>query len=488
VFEVNVAARSIEPFARLVARDRLLALEQTAAEIRYLLGVSAVWNINSTPSGGGVAEMLRSILRYARGLGMQSRWLVIQGPPAFFRITKRLHNALHDISGDGSPLGSYEARLYEHVLEDNAKALEEFVRTGDVVILHDPQTAGLIPHLVHRGVHVAWRCHIGHEQLGTEVDRGWDFLRKYVDAAPLAVFSRGAYAPSWLSHARAVVVAPTIDPFSAKNRFLDEAVVRAILSDSGLVEGPFRTGAPLFERDDGSVGRVDRKAEVVRFGPAPAWDTPLVVQVSRWDAMKDARGVLEGFGRYVVPAAHRAAELVLAGPDTRAVADDPEGPQVYAELERAWRALPDGARQRVHLVQLPMEDEEENAAIVNALQRHAAVIVQKSLREGFGLTVAEAMWKQRPVVASAVGGIQDQIRDGVDGLLLRHPTDLEEFGALVCRVVDDEAFADRLGQAAHRRVLGGLLSISSLERWAVLLRSLLQGRPQLDQNIHGAPA
>jgi trehalose synthase len=191
--------------------------------------------------------------------------------------------------------------------------------------------------------------------------------------------------------------------------------------------------------------------------------------------MKDPVGVIEGFAEYValrgVP-----AQLVIAGPHMKAVADDPEGPQVFAEVEKAWRALSDGARAAVHLAQLPMDDGEENAAIVNALQRHAAVIVQKSLREGFGLTVTEAMWKRRPVVASAVGGIQDQIADDVDGLLLRDPRDLASFGHAVRRVLDAPAFAARLGEAAYRRVQERSLSIASLEHWAGLLRTVLLSR------------
>jgi trehalose synthase len=473
VFEVNIVARSMEPFAALVPRARLTTLEQTAHDVRQLLGAAAVWNINSTAAGGGVAEMLASLLRYARGLDIQTRWLVVEGHPDFFRITKRLHNALHDAPGDSSPLGPEQGRIYERTLSENAAALDTFIREGDVVICHDPQTAGLVPHLIGRGVHVVWRCHIGHDQRGTEVDRGWAFLRKYVEPAPIAVFSRGAYAPPWLPQARTAVLAPTIDPFSAKNQALEDAAARAILCDVGLIDGPRGSGAALFVRDDGSVGRVDRKAELVRLGPAPAWDTPLVVQVSRWDRMKDPLGVLQGFARYVAPATRRTAELVLAGPYMRSVADDPEGPQVFDEVEQAWRALPDAVRRAVHLAQLPMDDGEENAAIVNALQRHATVIVQKSLREGFGLTVTEAMWKRRPVVASAVGGIQDQIQDEVDGLLVRDPTDLRSFGATVSRVLDDDALAQRLGEAAQRRVLESSLSIASLEHWAALMRSLL---------------
>jgi trehalose synthase len=183
--------------------------------------------------------------------------------------------------------------------------------------------------------------------------------------------------------------------------------------------------------------------------------------------------VLEGFVRHAAPAAPCSARLVLAGPSVDAVADDPEGAAVFADLEKTWRALPEALRRLVDLAQLPMADAEENAAIVNALQRHAAVVIQKSLEEGFGLTVTEAMWKRRPVVASAVGGILDQIRDGVDGLLVRNPSDLAEFGRALDRALCDEALARRLGEAAHQHVRDEYLSISALERWAVLLEQLL---------------
>ena len=159
---------------------------------------------------------------------------------------------------------------------------------------------------------------------------------------------------------------------------------------------------------------MDRGADILRLGRAPGAETPLVVQVSRWDRLKDHLGVMQGFVR-LEEAEAAGAHLVLAGPSVTGVADDPEGPAVLAELAAAWRALPHASRRRVQIASLPMVDPGENAAIVNALQRHAAVIVQKSLQEGFGLTVTEAMWKGRPVVASAVGGIVDQIDDGRDG-------------------------------------------------------------------------
>jgi trehalose synthase len=475
MYEVKVIARPVEPFVDLVGGSRIESVKQTAETIRRALGTRAVWNVNSTAAGGGVAEMLRSLLRYARGLGVDVRWLVVEGPPQFFRITKRIHNALHESPGDGSPLGPEQHALYEEVIHDNVANLDALMRPTDVVICHDPQTAGLVPHLMKMGCLVVWRCHIGHDSRAEEVERGWQFLRKYLDDVPIAVFSRGAYAPAWLAGKRSMVLPPNIDPFSTKNQELGEERAAAILAQVGIVEPPpgVDASSPTFTRDDGSVGRVDHEAEVIRAGRPPSWKTPLVVQVSRWDRMKDPVSVLRGFARLVDPEAPRGAELVLAGPDVRSVADDPEGAQVFQEVQEAFRALPHASRRRAHLALLPMEDPEENGAIVNALQRHAAVIVQKSLVEGFGLTVTEAMWKGRPIVASAVGGIQDQIRDGVEGLLLRDPTDLGELAGALRRVLMDEELAQRLGRAGRQRVRDEYLSVSALERWAELLKQIL---------------
>jgi len=191
-------------------------------------------------------------------------------------------------------------------------------------------------------------------------------------------------------------------------------------------------------------------------------DSRIVLQVSRWDRLKDPIGVLRAFSSQAdaVPDVH----LVLAGPATAAVSDDPEGAQVLDEVAAAWEALPGPLRQRVHLAALPMDDPEENAAIVNALQSMATVVVQKSLAEGFGLTVAEAMWKARPVVAGAVGGIQDQVVDGDSGLLA-DPRDLRAFGDAVVRLLRDQALAERVGAAARQRVRKKFLEPRHLRQW-----------------------
>ena len=223
-------------------------------------------------------------------------------------------------------------------------------------------------------------------------------------------------------------------------------------------------------RRDGSPGRINRHVDIVQSGPAARAEAPLVVQVSRWDTMKDMSGVMEGFAKYVDSAL--GAHLGLAGPAVRGVADDPEAAQVYDECIERWRGLPHAIRGRVHLACVPLADPDENAAIVNALQRHASVVVQKSLAEGFGLTVAEAMWKSRPIVASAVGGICDQVTDGEHGLLIEDPHDLPAFGAAVERLLRDPQGAARLGSNARTRAASEFLGDRHLEQYGHLFASL----------------
>jgi len=474
--EVRLGAASPERFAQLLPDDIMQAVRQEAEALAAHLDGRSVWNINSTAVGGGVAEMLRPLLALARGAGVDARWLVIRGEPAFFRLTKRLHHALHGSAGDGLELGEDAHRLYQRVLRENAVELESRVQAGDVVVLHDPQTAGLAGAVRDLGATPIWRCHIGHDSTSNEVERAWDFLSRYLQELPAYVFSRRAYVPAFCDPARTVVIQPSIDAFSPKNQELEEGAVRAILAETGLVEGPPPADArPRFAREDGSPGRVERGADVLRLGRATPWDTPLVIQVSRWDPLKDPLGVMQGFARLLESSPAPAAELVLAGPNVNAVADDPEAPQVFEETAAAWRALPHSIRRRVHLAMLPTTDVEENAAIVNALQRHAAVVVQKSLHEGFGLTVTEAMWKGRPVVASAVGGIQDQIEDGVHGLLLRDPQNLDAFAEALGRLLADPALGAKLGGAARERALTQFNGLRHLRDYGRLIQSLVRG-------------
>jgi trehalose synthase len=475
--EVHVAPLPVDRFREVLPIEDWQEFVHNLEIARGLFDGRAVLNVNSTAAGGGVAEMLRSFVSYGRGAGIDIRWLVMAGHPEFFRITKRLHNFLHGVAGDGGDLGPQERAVYEQVMHDNAEQLVAALRPEDVVLLHDPQTAGLADRTLETGATVLWRCHIGAEQSNDYVRRAWEFLSPYLEGVNACVFSRPDYVPTWCEGRHVEIIPPSIDVFSAKNQELEEPAVHAILAHVGLVTDSAPTDAiPGFQHTDGTPGRVDHMCEVLSTGPPPSYDAPLVVQVSRWDHLKDPVGVMQGFAEYAVNGTD--AHLVLAGPTVHAVADDPEGAQVLDETVVAWRGLPHGLRARVHLACLPMLDVEENAAIVNALQRHAAVVVQKSLQEGFGLTVAEAMWKGRPVVASAVGGIQDQIEDGVTGFLVEDPTDLEAFGALTLALIKDPDLRHRIGAAARERVIGYFMENRHSMQYIVLLATLIAGREQ----------
>jgi trehalose synthase len=468
--EIEVQAIDAARLEPLIGAERMDSFEQIAEVTRETLAGSSVLNVNSTAAGGGVAEMLQTLLSYARAAGIDARWLVIEGDPEFFAITKRIHNGLYGSEGDGGELGAAEKRHFEDIQRRNADELRPLIRPGDVVVIHDPQPAGLVAAARSAGAHVVWRCHVGIDHPNVWSDRSWEFLHPYLAEADAIVASRAAFAPPWADPAKLHVIRPSIDPFSAKNEPLSIRNARVMLSYVGLLGGAMETApAVSFARRDGSTGRISRRADVVQVGPAP-FDAPLVVQISRWDRMKDMAGVLNGFVEYVDPAL--GAHLVLCGPAVTGVADDPEAAEVLEECIALWRELPRVARRRVHLACIPMADPDENAAIVNALQRQASVVVQKSLAEGFGLTVAEAMWKRQPVVASAVGGIVDQIENGVHGLLVDDPSDLQTFAAAVEALLRDRAAAAELAENAHRRVTDEFLGDRHLEQYGRLFEQL----------------
>lgn len=466
--EVQVTPSDLRRFATVVRDEHMHEAVELAHALREAAAGRVVWNVNSTAAGGGVAEMLHRLVGYGQGAQIDARWMVISGTSPFFQITKRLHNALHGVEGDGSPLDESARVVYEEVSRANARELASYVRPGDVLILHDPQTAGMVPYMVDAGATVVWRCHVGCDHSSEQDDLGWAFLRPYLENVPCSVFTRTAYAPEYLKD-RHVIIPPNIDPFSPKNQTLEDDVVRAILVVAGIVDGATGSAEPIFLRGDDAPRRVERRANVVRAGALPSTETPLVVQVSRWDRLKDPLGVMRGFARFAANGGSNGSELVLAGPESSAVADDPEGAEVFEEVLAAWHELPAELRSRVHIAALPMEDLEENAAIVNALQRHASIVVQKSIHEGFGLTVTEAMWKARPVVASAVGGINDQIEDRRSGVLVRDPTDLEQFQRALAWVLQDPARAASVGAAARERVRDEYLGLRSLIRFGRLL-------------------
>lgn len=433
--EVTIQERSVTPLAGLLPEQQSARMEAAVAKASAAMAGRTFWNVSSTASGGGVAEMLHNLLGYLIGGGIEARWLVLDCEPEFFSVTKRLHNAIH---GAGSVEES-DHEVYNRTLENNLPALLDSVRPGDIVMLHDPQTGGLARSPQQAGAKVVWRSHIG---LDTP-NGAWEFLRRYIESADAFIFSREQYAPSWVTEARLWVIPPSIDPLSPKNRPIEADECVRILRDAHLL-------------------------------PADDPQARLVVQVSRWDALKDMAGVMEGFRRADLPADVR---LILAGSAVTGVTDDPEGARVLADCTAAWQQLPEPVKGRISLASLPMEDPGWNATMVNALQQHATVVVQKSLAEGFGLTVAEAMWKGKPVIASAVGGIQDQIHTERTGLLVPDPADLDAFAAQLRRVVADPELGARLGQSARDRVREQFLDDRQLAQTCELLQALAEEAP-----------
>ena len=470
--EVDVPVRDLERFAPLVGDHRYARLLRTADRARTLLAGTQIWHVNSTAAGGGVAEMLQVLLGYSKAAGVPMRWVVMEGDAEFFTVTKRMHNRLHGSAGDAGALGARERTHYEAVLADNAARLLPRVRRGDVVFLHDPQTLGLAPALAEAGAHVLWRCHVGSDTTNRHTEEAWEFLRPSFPSCEAFIFSRLAYAPDGLDRSRIWVIPPSIDPYAPKNQDLGPGETERILGRIGLVTVPPGTPAGSFVRRDGSPGKVVRGAAIVGDDGPLAPGVPLVVQVSRWDRLKDMQGVMTGFADHVLGRVD--AHLALVGPAVADVSDDPEGAEVLAACTSTWEALPARARSRIRLVTLPMDDVDENAAMVNAVQRRAAVVVQKSLAEGFGLTVAEAMWKGRVVVASAVGGIVDQVVPGT-GVLLRDPQDLAAFGDALAGLLARPATVESLGLAAHRHVLASFLGDRHLIQYAQLLEQLIAG-------------
>ncbi|HEX6870713.1 MAG TPA: glycosyltransferase [Micromonosporaceae bacterium] len=471
---VDVPRRPVAALEEVIGLPRTARLVSAAAEFRRKAGDRVIWNVSSTATGGGVADMLQALVGYTKDLAIDIRWAVIGGDTEFFRTTKRLHNWIHGLPGDGGAVGPAEGAHLQEVMSANANSLSDLVNPGDLVLLHDPQTAGLTAPIARRGARVVWRSHIGIDGENELTRAAWQFLTPLLADAEAVVFTRRTYVPAALDESRVWIIPPSIDPFSPKNQPMDPASVRAALVQIGLFPGPAGPpGVCSYTRRDGSPGQVTEPASVVAEA-LPGPDDPVVVQVSRWDHLKDMVGVMHGFAEHVAPAG--PGWLVLVGPSVDGVKDDPEGAVVLAESLAEWQKLPPEQRSRVVLLTLPMTDADDNAAMVNALQRHARVIVQKSLAEGFGLTVAEGMWKGRPVVGSAVGGIQDQITEGT-GVLLRDPTDLATFGRAVRHLLDDPELAARTGAAAHEHVRANFVGDVHLLRYAELFGTLLAAEP-----------
>jgi len=384
--------------------------QATIDELRVLgtrMRGRSIQHVNSTAVGGGVAEILTRLVPLTRELGIDVRWDVIKGGEAFFALTKRLHNGLH---GGPCTITKEDHEVFDETTAENLRtlALDE-----DVVFIHDPQPAGLIQKVPNR-THAVWRCHI---DLSEPAPDAWGFIRPWVEQYAAMVvsepdFARDVDIPQFL-------VAPSIDPLSDKNRDLEPELVREI---------------------------------TVRHGLDPS--RPIVTQVSRFDRLKDPLGVIAA---YTAARRHTDCQLLLVG---GVASDDPEGAQVAAECRE--RAVGD---EDIHVVELPPDAHLE----INALQRASTVIVQKTLREGFGLTVTEALWKGKPVIATATGGIPLQITHKYSGILTHS---IDGIAYWMKQLLNAPDFASWLGRNGREHVRHNFLLIRQLRDYLLLALSL----------------
>ena len=378
----------------------------TIEELRLLgerLRGRRVQHINSTAVGGGVAEILNRLVPLLLELGINTRWDVIRGGDEFYAVTKAIHNALH---GQPVTLSEHDVAVYRETTEQN---LRNLALSDDIVFIHDPQPAGLIAGRAP-GSHWIWRCHI---DLSAPVPSVWEFLRPTVERYDAAVFSAPQFSRTLPIDQ--VLIAPSIDPLADKNRELDARTIESIVTSLGLDPG-----------------------------------RPLVTQVSRFDRLKDPLGVIEA---YRLAKKYNDCQLLLVG---GSATDDPEGQAVLTECRD--RAADD---RDIHVVELPPTANIE----INAVQRASTVLVQKSLREGFGLTVAEALWKAKPVIAGAVGGIPLQITHKYSGVLTHT---IEGTAYWIKQLLNAPDFARHLGENGREHVRHNFLLTRHLRDYMLL--------------------
>ena len=475
--------------------EPLQRLQEAVADEVASLGSRTVWMVSSTRSGGGVAETVPTLVRFFRELGVDTEWVVIElDGSEFFQFTKSIHNLLHD-TGHPEVLEREEA-TYSQVSHSLAEQLTELLESKDILVVHDPQpiAAGAI---ADREVDITtiWRCHIGSETQSRESQVAWEFLRPWGEEYDHAIFSVSSYVPTFLRD-KASIIPPAIDPFRPKNRYLKPQQVATTLARASLTKPslPVET----FDRPALRLQPTGGYASATEPDDIDVLFRPTICQISRWDRLKGFVPLLRGFerlkrevsgdsesGSIAVPELDRDpvsdetyrrrvndALLVLAGPDPATVADDPGGQAVLKELEAVWEPLDPAIRDDVAVVVMP-PDQNDSALVINALQRSAAIVVQNSVREGFGLTVTEAMWKRAVMVGSDRGGISTQIRDGENGRTISTPDDPESVARTLKDTLATPDAWDRWSANAQESVADEYLIFEHVRQWMDLLSELV---------------
>ena len=368
----------------------------------------SIQNINSTASGGGVAEILIRMIPLMKDLGVDVFWDVIKGDDRFFEITKRIHNALHGVNT------SLTHGDYNHFLKVNQQNLDNISNWADIVFVHDPQPIAMIKKKRKLKNKWVWRCHVDFSKPQKDV---WNFLKKFIEKYDASVFSAPAFARKL--NLRQILISPSIDPLSDKNKDLDIEFIDSILNKFGIDK-----------------------------------EKPIVTQVSRFDYLKDPIGVIKA---YKLVKNNIDCQLVLAG---GTASDDPEGLRVLDEVRHEAAMDKD-----IFIIDLPSDSHLE----INALQRASTVILQKSLKEGFGLTVTEALWKEKPVIAGAVGGIPLQVVHKYSGILTYT---VDGTAYWIKQLINEPSYAKRLGQNGKRHVKNNFLITRHIQDYLLLFLSL----------------
>ncbi len=457
-------------------------LETTKQSVEDLKGCT-IWMINSTATGGGVAEMLPSQMRIMRYIGIKIEWMVIEAnDQAFFNLTKRIHNAIHG-SGDGI-FTEEDRAIFEKVNAQNAENAIAAINDGDLVVIHDPQPMPLAAMIREkRNVKTLWRCHIGLEEQNATTKGVWSFLSKYYDSYDHFVFSLASYVPNGLLD-KTSIIPPAIDPLSHKNRVLWLSKCLGILQQSGIIREQLPQLYTNYKNQvrrvmpDGSFNTVNHEEELdIIFHPT-------VLQISRWDRLKGFKELMEAFvlmkkenqkktdKTSLAYRRIRHTRLALGGPDPAFVSDDPEGMEVLNELIEQYKEMSPELQQSIALLLLPLDNPKENALIVNALQRCATIVVQNSIQEGFGLTATEAMWKQRPVLVSGAAGLRAQVQHDINGKINPDASNIPQLAEALEEMLNKSKERDRWGFNGQVRVIENFTLFSQIESWLATLAQL----------------
>lgn len=407
MLKIKVKTRFINDYRDLISTD---LYEKILVFAKGLSGLSVV-HVNATARGGGVAEILHGLVPLLNDLGIETSWYVIEAPEEFFQVTKFLHNALQGAEGQ---LSADQKRLY---LSQSQKIAKQIVKIpGDIWVIHDPQPLATIAYLNGAIKPAVWRCHV---DLSNPNKNVWGFLSQFVCQYDRFVFTLPEYIPFDIPKEKIFISYPAIDPFSEKNKFMSKTQAKALISVFGI-------------------------------------DTnrPLVTQVSRFDPWKDPLGVIEAYriAKKKIP----KLQLALVG---EVASDDPEGGEIYKSALREAAADPD-----IYLLALPHSDR-----VICAFQTGSDVVIQKSIREGFGLTVTEAMWKGKAVIGGNVGGIRRQIDDGINGFLVDTPDQCAE---RIVRLLLSPKLAEKMGQKAKQKVSQNFLLPHKVLGWLLIYHDL----------------